>query len=265
MVIEENEYLDFLNFHMMQKDGWFDVGNQSIVGEFVDEEDGHFVVSEYFINQTMVFFQTPLRLQADNNSPLGSHLGDNVLGAIKEVLEKSRVKTSHESWVDMVQDLDEQYQQMMSILEKRSLVKKTEDGFYTITKSGTKLVHMALNATILKAQELHQFSDWDQSFAQYKAYQDFRERISQMIQSSAAILHLPSELSWANIKATIQIMYKKAIPQVHVYQFLTKTLDYLEVDSKVKGLSKLSPFLTQLMVDGMWGMFGYNHPLRQWN
>jgi len=270
MVIEENEYLNFLNFNLIQNDD-FDETNetsedydreprQSTIAQFLDKEDGRFVFSEYFINQTMAFVQSPISRHSDSD-PLSSQLGDDVIDAILEVLASARVKTSHSSWDDMIKDIDEQYQQMMRILEKRSMVKKT-DGFYTVTKSGTELVHKALNATILKAQELWRFRDWQNDYEQYKAYKDFNERIGQMIQSSAAILHLPSEISWANIKATIQIMYKKAIPQVHLYQFLTRTLDYLEVDTNVKGVSKLSPFVTQLLVDAMWGMFGYSHPLR---
>merc|ERR1712180_326233 len=126
-------------------------------------------------------------------------------------------------------------------------------------------IRNAVNATVFQSDDYGPYRYRFDSFAQFKAYTDIVKNVGQIIQSSAAILHLPSELSWANIKATIQIMYKKAIPQVHVYQFLTKSLDYLEVDTKVKGLSKLSPFVTQLLVDGMWGMFGYNHPLSQWN
>merc|ERR1719391_707545 len=153
----------------------------------------------------------------------------------------------------------------MSILDKRTLVKKTEDGFYTITKSGIDLIHKALNATVLQANQFYEYRNRETDFAQYKAYKDFMERIGQIIKSSASILHLPSEFSWANIKATIQIMYKKAIPRVHLYQFLTKNLDYLEIDTDVKGMSKLSPSLTQQMVDTMWHIFGYGHPFRLHN
>merc|ERR1712029_453363 len=178
-----------------------------------------------------------------------------------------KLKTSHDSWDDMIDNIDEQYQKMMSILERKSLAKKTNNGFYTITKSGTELLHNVLNSTILRPENFYHFRNWQND---YQEYQAFTERIGQMIQSSATILHLPSELSWSNIKAAIQTMYKTAIPQIHFYQFLTRTLDYLEMDTEVKGVSKLSPFVTQRVVDGLWGMFGWIHPLaprqgdRQW-
>ena len=120
-----------------------------------------------------------------------------------------------------------------------------------------------MNATVFQSDDYGPYRYRFESFALFKAYTDKVKNIGQIIQSSASILHLPSELSWANIKATIQIMYKKAIPRVHLYQFLTKTLDYLEIDTNVKGMSKLSPFLTQKMIDSMWGIFGYGHPFRQ--
>ena len=134
-------------------------------------------------------------------------------------------------------------------MERRSLAKKTDNGFYTITKSGTELLHNVLNSTILRPENFYQFRNWQNDYQEYKEYQAFMERIGQMIQSSATILHLPSELSWSNIKAAIQTMYKTAIPQINFYQFLTRTLDYLEMDTNVKGMSTLSPFVTQLLVD----------------
>ena len=137
----------------------------------------------------------------------------------------------------------------------------TKDGFYTITKSGINMIHNVVNATVFESDRGYQLRFGN--FALYKAYREFAKNIGQMIQSSASIIHLPSELSWANIKAAIQTMYKKAIPRIHLYQFLTKTLDYLEIDTNVKGMSKLSPFLTQKMIDSMWGIFGYGHPFRQ--
>ena len=99
------------------------------------------------------------------------------------------------------------------------------------------------------------------NYQDYKEYQKYEEQIERMIQASASILHLPGEMAWDNIKATFQIMWKKAIPQVHLYQFLIETLDYLEVDTSVKGMSKLSPILTQSLMDMMWGLFGYIQPI----
>jgi len=268
MVVEENEYLDFLNFNLMQRDYFdFDVENDtsdygyygyrrpSRLSKYIDEEDGHFVFSEVFIAEALDIFQYPI-----SNTTLGAQLGDNVIEAVNETLEESRVKKSHESWDDMIQDIDGQYQQMMSILEKKNLAKKTGD-FYTITKSGLDLIRKAVNATVFQ----YEYSNRYESYDQFKAYKEFVKNIGQIIQSSASILHLPSEISWANIKATIQIMYKKAIPRVHLYQFLTKNLDYLEIDTDVKGMSKLSPSLTQQMVDTMWHIFGYGHPFRLHN
>jgi len=274
MVIEENELLDFLNFHVMQKDEFDDEKDnetsdyydyrqprRSEISQFLDEKDGYFLFSEDFIRETTEFFQSPLRLRRPDSEPFSSKLGENVVEAILEILSATRLKTSHDSWDDMINDIDEQYQKMMRILEKRSLAKKTDDGFYTITKSGTELLHNVLNSTILKPENMYRFRNWQDNYQEYKDYQEFMERVGQMIQSSAAILRLPSELSWSNIKAAIQTMYKTAISQVHFYQFLTRTLDYLEMDTDVKGVSKLSPYVTQLVVDGMWGMFGRLTPL----
>jgi len=238
--------------------------NKIFSASYLDEEDGYFVFSDYYINQTMALLQPQLLPHSDSESP-SSLLGDNFIKAILEILESKRQKTSHDSWNDMINDFDEQYQKMMSILDKRSMVKKTNDGFYIFTKSATELIHKALNATILEDQASLRFPDWQTDYHQYKAYQEFMEQIGQMIQSSAAILHLPSEMTWSNIKAAIQTTYKTAIPQVNLYQFFTRTLDYLEMDTNVKGMSTLSPFVTQLLVDMMWGMFGYGHPLHSWN
>jgi len=130
-----------------------------------------------------------------------------------------------------------------------------------LTKSTTDLIFEAINATVLENRRRRTDFDNGETYQKYKDYKKYEETIQRMVLSSAAILHLPGEMTWDNIKATMQVMWKKAIPQVHVYQFLTKTLDYLEVDTTIDGMSKLSPYLTKRLVDMMWGMFGYLHPI----
>jgi len=130
-----------------------------------------------------------------------------------------------------------------------------------LTKSTTDLIFEAINATVLENRRRRTDFDNGETYQKYKDYKKYEETIQRMVLSSAAILHLPGEMTWDNIKATMQVMWKKAIPQVHVYQFLTKTLDYLEVDTTIDGMSKLSPYLTRELVDMMWGMFGPVHPI----
>jgi len=290
MVIEENEYRNYYRFLLMQKDvidqyndtseysysyDTYETGQvfngprseprqsrTAILAQYFDEEDGNLVLSENFINQTKAFLISSLSPHSDPEA-LSSLLGDNVIEALLEILRNSRVPLkSIDSWDDMVSFSNERYQQMMSILEKKNLVEETEDGFYKMTSSGTETIHNALNETILQAQTSLRFPDWQDDYRQNKAHGKFMERFDQMIQASADILHLPTELSWSNIKAAIQSIYKTAIPRVNLYQFLFFSRDYLEIDTDVEGMSKLSPFVTQLLIDEMWGMFGYNNPLR---
>merc|ERR1711962_138600 len=167
MVVEENEYLDFLNFHVMQKNdfeedndtseyddyGYQRPRKQIILAPYIDEEDGYFVLDEDFINSTMGALTYPI----NDNFTLYSQLGDNVTEAIREILEETRVKKSHQSWDDMVEDIDRLYKQMMSILEKKNLARMTEDGFYTITKSGIDMVHNVVNATVFQSVENYEY------------------------------------------------------------------------------------------------------------
>ena len=150
-------------------------------------------------------------------------------------------------------------------MEEKNLAKKTEEGLYTITKSGSDLAFSVVNATVLEDMRRYRFRDIDQDYQEFKRYEDFMKQVDSMAGAVSATLHLPSELSWENIKLTLQTIYKKAIPQVHLFQFLTRrSLDYLDIETDVKGMSKLSDFVTQAFVNSMWGLFGYIHPLGEY-
>ena len=62
------------------------------------------------------------------------------------------------------------------------------------------------------------------------------------------------DMDWAGIKSSFQAMYKKALPQVQLFQFLTKKLTYIDLDRDSK-MYKLSDFLTKNMVDSMHWAF----------
>ena len=137
----------------------------------------------------------------------------------------------------------------------------TEEGLYTITKSASDLVHGFVNSTVLENYIRRVFPGKDTNYNHYKGHLDFLNKVDGMVKASSLILRLPSELSWENIKYALQTMYKQAIPQVHLYQFLTHSLDYLEIDTNVKGMSKLSDFVTQHLVDALWDVIGCRYPL----
>ena len=135
-----------------------------------------------------------------------------------------------------------------------------DDGHYTMTQKAEKLINAVLDAIVFIEPCFYGYCNLD-NFHGYKEYQKFRTQIDNMIRTSSDILQLPNELTWRSIKRAIQKTYKDAIPKVHLYQFLTKTLEYLDIDTAVEGMSKLSPSMTQKLIDGLWGMFGREHPI----
>ena len=146
-------------------------------------------------------------------------------------------------------------------MEEKLLVKSTTEGLFTLTTSGSEIVNAVLNSTHLEHVRRYQFPYLSTDYHQNKKYQKWAKQVEQIVSGAVSILHIPSELSWENIKLAIQTTYKKAIPKVHLFQFLTKKKEYLDVDINVRGMSKLSDYLTQHFVNSIWGMFGYIHPL----
>jgi len=319
-VIEENEFLDFLDFHVKNfnesrlndsfsddedyssESGSGDIfgvkdsddfdfySNGSYYGNYSDYRDpriddwsdiyqylardsqGNFVLSKQVMNylpslEFEKIFRTPYpswnREIKISIVLLRKFIGESIdiKALLSQILPEIKQMRSYSSWDEMVSDDNDIYQTIMSILEnqEKPLIKKTKDGFYTLSKTSTDLIYKAINATVL--EERRQRSNVENDFQAFREYKKFEEKVESMIQASATILHLPNQLSWDSIKATLQAMWKKTIPQIHQYQFLTKTLDYLEIDTDEKGMSKLSPFLTQALVDMMWGLFGYIHPI----
>jgi len=272
MVVEENEFLNFLNFHVMRSED-FDDDSQNVTSvngtdyysheeqpryndfsQFFEEDatSEHFILSKSFIEQAKDF--------------LGHYpLSESTIGTVEELLKIVSLKKEQDTWDNMVEEANSLYQQMMSLLEEKNLAKKTEEGLYTITKSGSDLAFSVVNATVLEDMRRYRFRDIDQDYQEFKRYEDFMKQVDSMAGAVSATLHLPAELSWENIKLTLQTIYKKAIPQVHLFQFLTRrSLDYLDIETDVKGMSKLSDFVTQAFVNSMWGLFGYIHPLGQY-
>ena len=99
----------------------------------------------------------------------------------------------------------------------------------------------------------------DEDYRVYKEYQEYEEQIGNIVRASTSCLRLPSKISWDNLKLSLQSMYKNVIPQIHLFQFLIQKQDFLKMDTQ--GMSILSDFLTQNLVDAMWGMLGRIHPL----
>ena len=75
-----------------------------------------------------------------------------------------------------------------------------------------------------------------------------------VIQLSTKHVIYSQDMDWAGIKSSFQAMYKKALPQVQLFQFLTKKLTYIDLDRDSK-MYKLSDFLTKNMVDSMHWAF----------
>ena len=132
----------------------------------------------------------------------------------------------------------------------------------------TDAIKKAVNDTILSGERRWRLRD-ENDFEAFKDYEKFEENVNNMIDSAATSVHLPQNLTWdddlltcaSGIKSSLQAMYKKAIPQVHLFQFLTKKMQYLTHDNSV-GLSKLSPVATQAFMDSLYWFF--LAPLRQY-
>merc|ERR1711963_885862 len=106
------------------------------------------------------------------------------------------------------------------------------------------------------------YRDMDNDYNSYKEYQEFEKEVGNMFSASTTIASLPSEISWDNFKLNLQSMYKKAIPQIHMFQYLIQKQDYLKIDTNIQGMSQLSDIVTKNLMYAMWDIFGPIHPLR---
>ena len=143
---------------------------------------------------------------------------------------------------------------------EKSYVKQTDEGHYSLTKTITDMTKKLVNDTIMKRERWFRLRGKENDFETVQEWEKFEDNVDNAIGAATTIVQLPRDLTWPGIKSAVQAMYKKAIPQVHLFQFLTKKIEYLTLDSSVVGLSKLSPFITQKLVDGM---SGFPSPLRQ--
>ena len=109
------------------------------------------------------------------------------------------------------------------------------------------------------------FGDIDNDYCLYKdsqrEYQEYEREVGNMLSASITIASLPSKISWDNFKLNLQSMYKKAIPQIHLFQYLIQKQDYLKIDTNIQGMSQLSDMVTKNLMYAMWGIFGRIHPL----
>ena len=144
---------------------------------------------------------------------------------------------------------------------EKSYVKQTDEGHYSLTKTITDMTKKLVNDTIMKRERWFRLRGEENDFETVQEGEKFEDNVDNAIGAATTIVQLPRDLTWPGIKSAIQSMYKKAIPQVHLFQFLTKKIEYLTLDSSVVGLSKLSPFITQKLVDSM--SLGFPSPLRQ--
>ena len=107
----------------------------------------------------------------------------------------------------------------------------------------------------------YRFGDMDNDYDSFKEYQEYESEVGNMLSASTTIASLPSEISWDNFKLNLQSMYKKAIPQIHMFQYLIQKQDYLKIDTNIQGMSHLSDMVTKNLMYAMWGIFGRIHPL----
>ena len=146
-------------------------------------------------------------------------------------------------------------------MDEKGFVRTNDDGLYSISKRGSDLAYAILNSTILMEARTYRFGDMDNDYNSFKEYQEYEREVGNMLSASTTIASLPSEISWDNFKLNLQSMYKKAIPQIHLFQFLIQKQDYLKIDTNIQGMSQLSDMVTKNLMYAMWGLFGYIHPL----
>ena len=146
-------------------------------------------------------------------------------------------------------------------MDEKGFVRTNDDGLYSISKRGSDLAYAIVNSTILMPARKWTYRDMDNDYNSYKEYQEFEKEVGNMFSASTTIASLPSEISWDNFKLNLQSMYKKAIPRIHLFQYLIQKQDYLKIDTNIQGMSQLSDMVTKNLMYAMWGLFGYIHPL----
>jgi len=244
-VIEINELLDYLSF--VNGRG----GPPFFRENIVEIKDGHFTLQKDIIETAKGGLQQIIELEEK----------DEIIELAVTIMEQLKVKTKFEDWDDMSAEANRIYQEVMGKVLEKGFLKLGDDGFYTLTKTTTEIVSQLVEENILSDEKRWRLGS-EPSFQDVKEYEAFEERVMNMINSASVIVKLPQELTWSGLKSAIQAMYKKAISQIHVFQFLTKKLEYIELDKEV-GISKLSPFITQAFTDNLYWMFRYMTPLRQ--
>jgi len=247
-VTEINELLEYLNFVNTR-------GGPPFFREVVELKDGHFTLHKDIIESAKQGLQQVFDEQ-------GLDKKDDIIEVAVDFMEWLKIKSKFDDWEDMSAQADEIYRRLMGEIEDRNFMRLGDDGFYTLTKTVTEIVSQLVENNILAHEKRWRLGS-DPSFQDVKEYEAFEERVKNMINSAGVIVKLPQELTWSGLKSAIQAMYKKAISQVHVFQFLTKKLEYIELD-KETGFSKLSPFITQAFTDSLYYMFRYMTPLRQY-
>jgi len=244
-VTEVNELLDYLSFIGTKRSG---------PGEFVKLEDGHFKLTNELID--------PVKKELERAKWNELEGKDDVTRVIVELMEQLKLKSKFSDWDDMSGEVNRIYQEAMTKLKDNNYLKVSEDGFYELSKSLTDMIKDLVEKEILVDERRWRLRD-ENDFQSVKEWEAFEERVNNMINSGSQIVKLPQELTWSGIKSALQAMYKKAISQIHVFQFLTKRLDYIEMDREA-GFSKLSPLVTEMFTDSLYYMFRYMTPLRQW-
>lgn len=207
-------------------------------------EDGHFKPTENCIKQLKDLMST---------EDLFNGVDEKMKETLVVMSEELKLKEQYEDWDDLSAEINRIFKGITGKLLEAGYIKLNEDGFYTLTKAVTDLVKMMVQDKILAEQRQWRVRDED-NYNEVREFEEYEENIVSAIDSGAAILQLPQDMDWAGIKSSFQAMYKKALPQVQLFQFLTKKLTYIDLDRDSK-MYKLSDFLTKNMVDSMHWAF----------
>jgi len=249
-VTEVNEMSSFIDF-FVSKRSREDLARTPFLTLYVDDKDNSFVVSEEALNDTRV------SLTAEG---IEEELAEMVVDLLKVLRWPVGGLNTFE---ELFSEANRQYMEVMSFMENMGLAKLDKGDLqtsYTLTKNASRLVHSALNVTVWHPCSTTSYCNLEDYWV-FREYKRFQEQNQDMVDTSASIVRLPTDLSWNSVKATLQTIYKEGVQNVHLFQFLTKTLDYLNIDTGVKGMSQLSPSMTQALTDSMWHLFGRIHPI----
>merc|ERR1712226_875118 len=184
-------------------------------------EDGHFKPTENCINQLKDLLST---------EDLFNGVDEKMKETMVVMSEELKLKEQYEDWDDLSAEINRIFKGITGKLLEGGYIKLNEDGFYTLTKTVTDLVKMTVKEKVLEEQRQWRVRD-EANFNEVREFED-----------------------WADNKSSVQAMYKKALPQVQLFQFLTKKLTYIDLDRDSK-MYKLSDFITKNMVDSMHWAF----------